>query len=281
MIIQRRYDDISNPSEGIQSLETMTLLRWAFFIICSLPPVIKLLCMTNATWTRAYGAMFLASFIIIEGLALIKGRQNLTQDDHLSERRNSQLDLSSGPIELLNRIMRTSAFIIHISLQLWALLDIWLNPLGVIDPLLDFNFSIRLITEALMISLILYYAYIYTMGVLFVIIGIPMKLAWYLQDRHPWAGEVCWNYVVFMFEKYGWAWIGAPTLFMFFELHWKLMELDAMFLKWVAIDYGLVLDWYSSLQTWWYVHCGMRMDITQRARLIRVGQECLGKECAE
>ena len=28
---------------------------------------------------------------------------------------------------------------------------------------------------------------------------------------------------------------------MFFVLHWKLMELDAILLKWVAIDYGLVI----------------------------------------
>src|ERR1700728_2110446 len=62
----------------------------------------------------------------------------------------------------------------------------WPNSLGLIDPLVVVNFSVRLINEALIISLILYYAYISTMGVFFLITGIPMKLAWCLQDRHPW-----------------------------------------------------------------------------------------------
>jgi hypothetical protein len=146
-IIEKRYDDVSDSSEGIQSLEEMTLLRWAFFIICSLPPVIKLLSLTNVPWSQAYGAMFLSSFIIIEGLAFIRRPKDLNQYAPLSMRRGSAMDPTSRYIGYLNDTILTLAFIIHISLLLWTISDIWPNPSGLADIEQLSRFPDRLLYE--------------------------------------------------------------------------------------------------------------------------------------
>src|SRR5271155_4655137 len=119
--------------------------------------------------------MFLASLVVIEGLAFIKRPEDVTQQYiHLSTRRGYPLDLTSGPMKLFSRTVFVVAFIFHITLLLWALSDVWLNPSGFMDTALSFHFPERLYLEALLLIRILLFAYIYTLIIFFVIIGIPI-----------------------------------------------------------------------------------------------------------
>jgi hypothetical protein len=51
-------------AENIQSLEKQTWLRWVFFLVGTLGPAIKLAAMQGIPWTKAWGMMFLGSFLM-------------------------------------------------------------------------------------------------------------------------------------------------------------------------------------------------------------------------
>jgi hypothetical protein len=53
-----------DKAEGIQSLERMTWLRWLWFLLGTLPPAIKLLSMEGIGWSKAWGSMFLISWVV-------------------------------------------------------------------------------------------------------------------------------------------------------------------------------------------------------------------------
>lgn len=60
-IISQRFDDADEPVSG-------TLLRCVYFVIGPLMSAIKLAAMQGAPWTKAYGMMFLVSFLVVEEL---------------------------------------------------------------------------------------------------------------------------------------------------------------------------------------------------------------------
>jgi hypothetical protein len=62
--------ELDDQSGGVQSLERMTWLRWLWFILGTLPPAIKLASMRGVPWTQVWGMIFLASWIINEGLVI-------------------------------------------------------------------------------------------------------------------------------------------------------------------------------------------------------------------
>jgi len=63
-------DDDDEEAETLHSLETMTWLRWLWFILGTLPPAIKLMSMRGVLWEQAWGMMFLTSWIINESLTI-------------------------------------------------------------------------------------------------------------------------------------------------------------------------------------------------------------------
>ena len=63
-------DDDDEEAETLHSLETMTWLRWLWFILGTLPPAIKLMSMRGVPWEQAWGMMFLTSWIINESLTI-------------------------------------------------------------------------------------------------------------------------------------------------------------------------------------------------------------------
>jgi hypothetical protein len=67
----------TSHEEGIKSLESKTFLRWAFFTIGTLPPVIKLASMKGVPWVQAWGMMFLTYWLVNESLVLFSA---LNQD---------------------------------------------------------------------------------------------------------------------------------------------------------------------------------------------------------
>jgi WD40 repeat protein len=63
-----RFDDNQDVSfdGGFQGLERLTWVRWLIFSFGTLPQVIKLLALHGVPWTKAWGIMFFASFLVLE-----------------------------------------------------------------------------------------------------------------------------------------------------------------------------------------------------------------------
>jgi hypothetical protein len=49
----------------------MTWLRWLLFLLGTLPPAMKLASMTGVGWTKAWGIMMLASWVVNEHLIIL------------------------------------------------------------------------------------------------------------------------------------------------------------------------------------------------------------------
>jgi hypothetical protein len=80
LLIHQRFGDAEKDDdaqdeerieEGIQAIKKLTFIRWLFFIFGTLGPGIKLMAMEGVPWTKAWGAMFLASFLVVEGLVVV------------------------------------------------------------------------------------------------------------------------------------------------------------------------------------------------------------------
>jgi hypothetical protein len=71
-IIRQRYSDAEDEAEGIQSLEKMVILRWVFFLIGTLGPAVKMAAMGGIPWTKAWGMMYLGSFLVFEVMIFAK-----------------------------------------------------------------------------------------------------------------------------------------------------------------------------------------------------------------
>lgn len=76
-VLRERYKDIEDTSEGLQSLEKQTWLRWVFFMVGTLGPSIKLMAMQGVPWTKVWGAMFLFTFLVTEVAALFHRRSRI------------------------------------------------------------------------------------------------------------------------------------------------------------------------------------------------------------
>ena len=65
---------LADPSEGFQSLERLTFVRWIFLVLGTLPQAIKLFAVQGVPWTQAWGAMYLGSFAMVEIVVVMVGR---------------------------------------------------------------------------------------------------------------------------------------------------------------------------------------------------------------
>lgn len=72
--IRERYKDIGGISEGLQSLEKQTWLRWVFFVVGTVGLLIKLMAMQGMLWTKAWDYMFLFAFLVTDVAALFHRR---------------------------------------------------------------------------------------------------------------------------------------------------------------------------------------------------------------
>jgi len=77
LLVHERFGDVENEDEdeeGIHAIEKLTFVRWMFFVFGTLGPGIKLLAMEGVPWTKAWGTMFLVSFMMVEGLVILSWR---------------------------------------------------------------------------------------------------------------------------------------------------------------------------------------------------------------
>ena len=135
MTIHERYQENENTneeSEGLQSLEKQTWLRWVFFLVGALGPSIKLMALQGVPWTKTWGAMFLFAFLVIEVAALISRRSttpavqlSLDAEQGAAEPSTAETRTTQG-FEALDTIMFTIGAITHCCVLVWALLDPWI-----------------------------------------------------------------------------------------------------------------------------------------------------------
>jgi hypothetical protein len=81
LLIQQRFskgdyedagEDVDETKEeGIQAIEKLTWLRWIFFVFGTLGSGIKLMAIEGIPWTKAFGAIFLFSFMMVEVLVIL------------------------------------------------------------------------------------------------------------------------------------------------------------------------------------------------------------------
>jgi len=118
--LRERYLRTDDISEGIQSLEKQTLLRWLFFLVGTLGPGIKLASMQGIPWTKAWGMMFLGSFLILEMMVLFKksphGEGYLAIEPQLSRRQTRFLTI----FREREREVFYVGLAFHLSLLMWA-----------------------------------------------------------------------------------------------------------------------------------------------------------------
>jgi len=123
-VISRRFDDVEGFASG-------SWLRCVYFVVGPLMSAIKLGAMQGVPWTKAYGMMFLVSFILVEGLAWFtlwdgvrpKPAQEKAERDRL--RRGT-----SAVSEALNFFLAISASLIHLGIILWAIFELLPRPPG-------------------------------------------------------------------------------------------------------------------------------------------------------
>jgi hypothetical protein len=123
--VRERYLRTDDISEGIQNLEKQTLLRWFFFLVGTLGPGIKLASMQGIPWTKAWGMMFLGSFLVFEMMVLFekspRGEGYLAIEPELSQRQTRFLTIF--------RKRECETFFVgltfHFLLLIWAIFDVW------------------------------------------------------------------------------------------------------------------------------------------------------------
>jgi len=131
VLLEIRFADIADKAEGLQALEDLTFVRWLFFVLGSLPQVIKLFSCNGIPWTKAWAAMYLISFTVIEGLVLVSGfdkGRSLSQPPtwirkEQDKRHREAARALKSPSKWISHIRHVS-FLLHYILLWWALSNI-------------------------------------------------------------------------------------------------------------------------------------------------------------
>jgi hypothetical protein len=126
--IRERYKDNEDVSEGIQSLEKQTWLRWLFFIVGTLGPSIKLMAMQGVLWTKAWGSMFLFAFFVSEAVVLFARRPTtvspLPGTENDSARGVAGLQVAQR-FKSVERWVFYAGSACHCAVLVWAFFDLW------------------------------------------------------------------------------------------------------------------------------------------------------------
>jgi hypothetical protein len=142
LVIHHRFHDENEDedAEGIRAMGRMTWLRWLFFIFGTLPQAIKLLAFEGTPWTKAWGVMFLVSFIMVEALVVLSwvgGRQGSPLHDPENE---LQLKSIEERLDTIDKKFFFGAVTAHSLFLFWLVLDLWPDTDNIIQHyLLSFS----------------------------------------------------------------------------------------------------------------------------------------------
>jgi hypothetical protein len=145
LLLHERFesDDEGESSEGIQEIEKITWLRWLFFVLGTLPGAIKLMGLKGVPWTKAWGMMFLVSFLVVESLVILsttlRGRYNVIRPQQIHPWPHRELLLNEGVNKRLALTRALTGWLsvlsltFHYILLYLAFIHLWGPPKGFQD----------------------------------------------------------------------------------------------------------------------------------------------------
>jgi hypothetical protein len=125
LFIRERFgDDEKNEvgEEGIQAIEKLTFIRWLFFIFGTLGPGIKLMAMKGVPWTKAWGAMFLLSFLLVEFLVVLSWIY--VPNEALPEGHVDKLHRIKSKLETVDALFLVLSTFSYTLVLTWVMIDI-------------------------------------------------------------------------------------------------------------------------------------------------------------
>ena len=96
-IAKWRFRDTPGNEEGsLQKLQENTIFRIAIFLLGALPQIIKLCGLQGLLWTKVWGLMFLGSFLVLELLVLLLGRDWRANNSNVNTSNYEELEDYTG-----------------------------------------------------------------------------------------------------------------------------------------------------------------------------------------
>jgi hypothetical protein len=103
-------------------------------VFVALGPAIKCAAMQNVPWTKAWGMMFLASFLVFEAMVFLRKRGHGDGRGGFEPLAEAELAAMGSPhragvrIGYINSVERAAfglALLLHVGLMVWAVVDLW------------------------------------------------------------------------------------------------------------------------------------------------------------
>jgi hypothetical protein len=130
--IRERYNNIDDMDGDLQSLKKQTWLRWIFFLVGTLGPIIKLATMQGVPWTKTWGMMFLGAFVVFEGMVFVSTKDIGLREEGYLAAQNENAPLPSGFIQCdaddfkaTEQFLFSAGLIIQCVVLIWAVIDMW------------------------------------------------------------------------------------------------------------------------------------------------------------
>lgn len=183
LLLRDRFNDVSEDkksTDGLHALEKLTFLRWSFFVLGALFPAVKLAAMGGVPFTKAWGLMFLISFVFVEVLVIFSWyhrKENPDEQARIFENSiHNTLAKLDESLTKTERWLLAAACLFHTLIILTAISDLWPRPDTTID--LPQQMAMRLLMEISLVvcagslSVFPYLAISYLMYISFAAIGL-------------------------------------------------------------------------------------------------------------
>jgi len=120
LLLKDRFDDVPTDTQsfkGLPALRKHIFTRLAFFLLGALFPAVKLCSMHGVPWTKAWGVMFLASFVAVEILGALSF-QSWTRMEFQAEQQHLWTEeLRRRPVDLARECSEYASKLEHVVLD--------------------------------------------------------------------------------------------------------------------------------------------------------------------
>ncbi|KAI9859670.1 MAG: hypothetical protein M1813_006601 [Trichoglossum hirsutum] len=95
-VTRHRFQNFDRDNDGLAKVEENKHVRLVLFVLGVLPQVVKLCAVTGIPWTKTWGSMYLASFVVTELVVVIAGRGEHKTDETNTARHEHELETARG-----------------------------------------------------------------------------------------------------------------------------------------------------------------------------------------
>ena len=92
----RSRDTTGNEEDSLQKLQENTTFQIAIFLLGALPQIVKLCALQGLLWIKVWGFVFLGSFLVLELLVLLLGRDWRANNSNLNTSSYEELEDYTG-----------------------------------------------------------------------------------------------------------------------------------------------------------------------------------------